>query len=376
MQTNSPSGVRNWWAHGKGVVRPCLQPCQVVYAVAILTLVFLGPFVDRGFGQVNEPSYVTPVQPSSQLESLLGYGNSRSDHAVSASFESQRSATEANLVEIPASRISNHQVYEPTRPTATSSVALTATWKPQAMADAPSTSAAGPDFSTASLGSSVPLPDNGRPERTLTATPVGFSDHEIASRDPLDQRLPGPSQSSARQESSGNGLTPGFGQGAKNLLQTGVALAVVLGLVFAFLWLFKRTAPKSLLPLPIETVQVLGNAPLHGKQHLRLIRLGQRVLLLAVSETTSQTLAEVTDPDEVRYLLEMCQRKNSRDESQTFDAILREGRRERATGFLGSQQEQIAQSLGSRGSRDTPPDTRETTKRSAARPVSNHFFEA
>lgn len=160
-------------------------------------------------------------------------------------------------------------------------------------------------------------------------------------------------------------------------MQTGVALAAVLGLMLGFFWVFRRTAPKSLLPLPLEAVQVLGNAPLHGKQHLRLIRLGHRVLLLAVSENTSQTLAEITDPDEVRYMLELCEARVSRGESQTFAEILQQSGRERTTGFLGSQQDQILQPHGSKPQRDANNRTKpESATRSAVRPVSSHFFEA
>jgi flagellar biogenesis protein FliO len=206
---------------------------------------------------------------------------------------------------------------------------------------------------------------------------VNYRSDDFASPDPLDERLPGPRQRPDREETLTKGITSSFGQGGNQLLQTGVALAVVLGLVLGFFWLFKRTAPKSLQPLPLETVQVLGNAPLHGKQHLRLIRLGQRVLLLAVSETTSQTLAEVTDPNEVQYLLELCQAKISRVESQTFADILRQSSRERTTGFLGSQQDQVPPSRGSQSSPSrVQQSTSESTARSVVRPVSNHFFEA
>jgi flagellar biogenesis protein FliO len=160
------------------------------------------------------------------------------------------------------------------------------------------------------------------------------------------------------------------------LLQTGLALAFVLVLLFITAWCLKRATPRSLQPLPIETVQVLGNAPLHGKQHLRLIRLGQRLLLLAVSETTTQTLTEVTDPNEVQQLLELCQIRSPQSVSQAFETLLQDGARERTTGFLGSQQDQIA--LPRRASPAAPPaDTaRSTASRPPVRPASHHFFEA
>ncbi len=202
-------------------------------------------------------------------------------------------------------------------------------------------------------------------------------------RDPLQETLPGPSalaeERLGRSEKSATGLgVSGLGSGGQSLMQTGVALAIVLLLVFACAWLLRKAGPKSLQPLPLEAVQLLGNAPLYGKQHLRLIRMGQRVLLLAVSETSTQTLTEVTDPAEVSQLLELCQSSNPQGHAKTFEALLRESGRERATGFLGSQQDQVPAALR----RSRPVDEAAAVSRGngdgrpVVRPASNHFFEA
>lgn len=223
--------------------------------------------------------------------------------------------------------------------------------------------------------------------RNPLAQPVS---HQIESRaeaglrrDPLQEQLPGPSalaeERLGRGENSAAGLgVSGLGAGGQSLMQTGVALAFVLLLVFACAWLLRKAGPKSLQPLPLEAVQLLGNAPLYGKQHLRLIRMGQRVLLLAVSETSTQTLTEVTDPAEVSQLLELCQSSNPQGHAKTFEALLRESGRERATGFLGSQQDQVPAALR----RSRPAEESATVSRGSGdgrpvvRPASNHFFEA
>lgn len=368
MQTDSPFGVRKRCAVLPHAAVQCLRTIA-----AVLALVAQGILGVHGFGQAIEPSFPVLERPSSQLESLLGYGGSGSRANAQGQFDKPRSTTTGNWIEVPATGISHRREPEPQQPTPLPQQALAAPWKPQAIGDQPAPTIAAPAIRPPNSNISATTAGSGQSENSSPVTLVGYVEAEQSS-DPLDQRLPGPSQPANREVSVSSGLSPGFGHGAKSLLQTGVALVVVLGLMFGFVWLFKRTAPKSLLPLPIETVQVLGNAPLHGKQHLRLIRLGQRVLLLAVSETTSQTLAEVTDPDEVQYLLQMCAGKNARQESQTFDAILRENSRERTKGFLGSQQDQVSQSIGS--SEKRAPSARESTTRSAVRPVSNHFFEA
>jgi flagellar biogenesis protein FliO len=383
MQTNSPLGVRERRLTLGNSVWPWVRSCP-----AFLAIVLVSGWNAVASSQVGDSYFAEPKQASSQLESLLGY-----DHAdVSRNTPVRPTATghfvaarSPNLAAMPgvnaaepslrpfrtaASHMQASQV-EASHVQATTNSPVANAWKPQSIADnTPQPTFREPRNATMASTESVAQPP-------LPVTPVGRMGTEQSS-DPLEQPLPGPSQSANRQEPGSARALPGLGQGAKSLLQTGVALAIVLALLFGFVWVFKRTAPKSLLPLPIETVQVLGNAPLHGKQHLRLIRLGRRVLLLAVSETTSQTLADVTDPDEVQYLLELCQRTSSRTEAQTFDAVLREHGRERTTGFLGSQHDQVAHTLGARGtSHDgTRQAVRETEPRPKARPVSNHFFEA
>lgn len=81
---------------------------------------------------------------------------------------------------------------------------------------------------------------------------------------------------------------------------------VVLSLFFAVAWLLKRAAPKSMQSLPQGAIEVLGRAPLVRGQHLQIVRCGQRLLLLAVSSSTSQTLTEISDPQEVAALLSAC----------------------------------------------------------------------
>jgi flagellar biogenesis protein FliO len=91
---------------------------------------------------------------------------------------------------------------------------------------------------------------------------------------------------------------------------------VVLSLFFAVAWLLKRAAPRSMRNLSPSAIEVLGRAPLTRGQHVQLVRCGGRVLLLAVSTTTSQTLTEITDPEEVKSLLSACKAKSSHYEAR------------------------------------------------------------
>ncbi|MBL8890404.1 MAG: flagellar biosynthetic protein FliO [Planctomycetaceae bacterium] len=374
---------RRPWAvlHLAGVLQPLRTDHRRGNAAAILGVWVCFCFVGGACvriveGQTYDPNRATTSSASTQLDSLLGI-----NPQVAAG---SRPATTGQFVAIPSGPTSAGIDRRPSTEPGSLGHSSTSAWQPQTIAER-STLQDSPQNTTAFLAS-VPVsqresstPVSGELHATnqpLVVNPVDFR-ADNGSLDPLDQRLPGPTPRGNNPESIGQGAAPSFGQGANQLLQTGIALAVVLALMLGFFWVFRRTAPKSLLPLPLETVQVLGNAPLHGKQHLRLIRLGHRVLLLAVSENTSQTLAEITDPDEVRYMLELCEARVSRGESQTFAEILQQSSRERTTGFLGSQQDQVRHSQASKPLRETASRSKsESATHSAVRPVSNHFFEA
>jgi len=164
-------------------------------------------------------------------------------------------------------------------------------------------------------------------------TPSG----QLKRRDFLDRALPGlgknPNSSESDKKSSTTGLQP--------LIQTGIGLAVVLPLALIFLFVMKKATPKSMLGLPVEAIEVLGNTALDSKHHLKLIRLGNKLVLLSVCDTNVQTVSEIHEPEEVSRLVALCQNKNKREVASTFQSILQQGEVDRSRGFLGSQQDQI-----------------------------------
>lgn len=101
-------------------------------------------------------------------------------------------------------------------------------------------------------------------------------------------------------------------------------LAIVIGLFLAFAWLTKRAAPKSMQALPGEVVEVLGRAPLNSKQQMQLVRLGNRLLLLAMSTDSAETLAEISDPAEVDRLTAICRQNAPGSVTDTFRQVLAE----------------------------------------------------
>lgn len=124
----------------------------------------------------------------------------------------------------------------------------------------------------------------------------------------------------------------------QTLTATGGGLAIAVGLVLAFAWLARCCVPKSARPLPRDVVEVLGRAPLGGKQTTQLVRVGSKLVLVAITPDGAETLTEITDPGEVARLVAACDSNSGRGANAEFDAMLREMSDERtAPGFLGDQ---------------------------------------
>ena len=81
--------------------------------------------------------------------------------------------------------------------------------------------------------------------------------------------------------------------------QIGLMLAIFAGLVLVWRVMAARSSS-----LPSSLVEVYGKVPMTGKQSLHLVRIGSRLLILIESNQGMQRLAEITDPEEVRSVVE------------------------------------------------------------------------
>ncbi len=140
-----------------------------------------------------------------------------------------------------------------------------------------------------------------------------------------------------RQRSERELLEPRAMPGNSGTLTTVVgSLAVVLGLFFVVAWCMRRSLPASMTRLPSEVVEMLGRAPLAGKQNLHLLRVGGKLVLVVVTPFGAETLTEVTHPDEVERLIALCKQNSGHGPTAEFRAVLRQFEREPAApGFLG-----------------------------------------
>lgn len=100
------------------------------------------------------------------------------------------------------------------------------------------------------------------------------------------------------------------------------SLVVVLGVFLAVVWLTKKFAPPGAAPLPKEAVELLGRAPLGGQHQMQLVRIGAKLLLVAVSPTGAANLTEITDAAEVERLTDLCRRQKSTSATAEFSRLL------------------------------------------------------
>ncbi len=102
------------------------------------------------------------------------------------------------------------------------------------------------------------------------------------------------------------------------------SLGIVLGLFLMVVWVVRRGMPKNVALLPREAVEVLGRAPLFGREHVYLIRCGNKVLLVCASAGKLETLTEITDPSEVDRLAGICQQINPNSATASFRQVFRQ----------------------------------------------------
>lgn len=109
--------------------------------------------------------------------------------------------------------------------------------------------------------------------------------------------------------------------GMPSMVTVAGSLGVVLGIFLLAAWLFRRAAPQGFSRLPNEAFEVLGRAPLAGRQNVHLLRCGNKLLLVSITPTGTETLTEITDPPEVDRLAGLCRQAGPQSSTAAFRQI-------------------------------------------------------
>ncbi|MEK6250042.1 MAG: flagellar biosynthetic protein FliO [Planctomycetales bacterium] len=92
-----------------------------------------------------------------------------------------------------------------------------------------------------------------------------------------------------------------------SMIKVMASLGAVLALFGLVAWVLRRKAPSAMRNLPKDAFEIYGRAALNSRQHVQLLRVGNRLLLVAVSANDAHTLAEITDTKEIDRILSACQ---------------------------------------------------------------------
>lgn len=138
-------------------------------------------------------------------------------------------------------------------------------------------------------------------------------------------------QTSGKESFDGFQKKGGWGEQINNVMSSSGdktrrvfgSLAVVLGGYFAFVWLTRRFNSGGNRGIPTEVVEVIGHAPFGPRKNLQLVRLGSKLLLLMNGPEGTHPVGEVTDADEVDYLISLCKGKRTKATGSVMSAIKR-----------------------------------------------------
>src|SRR4051794_24978308 len=211
----------------------------------------------------------------------------------------------------------------------------------------PSVYSAGPQKETQAHTSDV-LDQTQVPARKVDAAVVPSVHEElIRSEEPAGRRLAPPTgpvrptgESTALHGEAGARRLMDFGIPTQSIYTIVTALTIVIGSFLLFAWALRRGGrggARGRGILPAEAVSVLGKVRLTGRQAAELLRVGNKLVLVAVTPGGAEALTEVTDPAEVDRLVGLCQQHDRHSTTQAFEQVFQNLTREPGGGgFLGA----------------------------------------
>jgi flagellar biogenesis protein FliO len=126
--------------------------------------------------------------------------------------------------------------------------------------------------------------------------------------------------------SSGTAISPG--SQSLGLPRVAGALAIVLSLIFLLRWGGKKLFVSAGHGKSTRAVQILARSSISPKQHILLLRIGRRVIVVGDSGAQMNPLSEITDPDEIASLLGQLQDEKSTLPAKAFSALFSRARDE------------------------------------------------
>ena len=157
----------------------------------------------------------------------------------------------------------------------------------------------------------------GESSNTSSATTRNLAQSNSTQRQALALRKPSRVRNATGEQPSAS--TRGSTRAMTTVLS---ALFIVLAAFFLVVWLTRSANKRRWTALPTEAVQVLGRAPLAGRQWMQLVQVGNKLVMLSVNANQVDTITEITDSDEVERLVALCHKEQPNHLRQTFQEVL------------------------------------------------------
>jgi flagellar biogenesis protein FliO len=167
----------------------------------------------------------------------------------------------------------------------------------------------------------------------------------LPSNDSSNRHLAPPGSRPSGDNANRNNLTNGaarrltdFGIPAQSMYTIATGLTIVVGAFLIFVWVLRRGIQgRRQGMLPADAVSVLGRVPLSTRQFAELLRVGNKLVLVALMPGGAETLTEVTDPAEVDRLVGMCKAREPYSTTKAFEQVFQNLSREPiGDGFFGA----------------------------------------
>jgi flagellar biogenesis protein FliO len=164
--------------------------------------------------------------------------------------------------------------------------------------------------------------------RTAASDRSGISDaaNNIAAPAPAEQDKEIAHRSAPAGAAPANGPNganvPRRGMGGLSLISGLWPLLMVLAVIGGVAVFVKKYMPTNRLLLGSEVLRIVARTSLGSKQHLVLVKLGRRLVLLGVAPERISALSTVEDPDQVAMLLGEAASTRSDSMTQAFAASI------------------------------------------------------
>ncbi len=158
----------------------------------------------------------------------------------------------------------------------------------------------------------------------------------LAPSNQLGERITG----AGNKTSIGGRKLINFGLPTESIFTVVTGLVIVTGAFLLFAWALRRGGKQSGFRngiLPQEAVSVLGRVTYAPRQIAQLLRVGNKLVLVAITPSGPTTLTEVTEASEVDRLVGLCQQHDRHSTSKEFEKVFAQFSKEPVSGFLGEE---------------------------------------